>query len=902
MLSRLSIRARLVLLSIMLVAMTVGTSLYLSRALNRASDAALQSDRLVGQIAAADAVRGAFADLRYWQTDLAVSLLTLSERNADAARERLEARLKLLADNEPGLAATIRGQAAQFDDAARRAVDAYTLDQRVIGNSLIAEARQHGVKVDDLLSQLDAQLAVQARAARAAVIARSATATQVSRWVVAAAILMGVLLTVLVLRSILIPLRRLVGAIEGISAGDTNVALPPASGDEMGAITQAMVLFREGQAERQRLAADVEAQRQTLSDAIGSIQEGFALYDANDRLVLRNATYLALHERLTDVSRPGARFEDVLRSAVERGIVEPDGDDAEAWIAMRLHHRRTPRGTIEMRFGPRWVRVTERRTHDGGTVAVYADITDIKQRELDLDRARDEAEQANRVKSEFLANMSHELRTPLNAIIGYSQILQEDAEDEGNASAVADLKKIESAGNHLLGLINDILDLSKVEAGKMEVFIETMDIPALAEDVRLMVEPLAAKNGNSVTVTCAPGLARMRCDVTKVKQSLLNLLSNASKFTKQGRVGLDIAPDPAQPGMVLFAVSDTGIGMTEAQQARLFQAFNQADNSTTRKYGGTGLGLVITRSFARMLGGDVTVRSVPGEGSVFTLSLPAAPPTLELAVPSASDDAEPAGAMAGDALATILVTDDEPTSRRIIGSHLAREGYRVIYASSGPEALEMARRDLPDAITLDIMMPQVDGWSVLQTLKADPELAHIPVVLVSLTADRGLGFALGAAAVLNKPVDRAELAAALRAQNLRPESLPGDGRVLIVEDDPAIRQLTERSVERLGLRSALAINGQEALDWLDANPAPGLILLDLLMPVMDGFEFLRCLRARAEWRDIPVLVLTAKTLTEAERQELASMTQRVIAKGQSGHLGLTQVLREAMAPAEKLPA
>jgi signal transduction histidine kinase/CheY-like chemotaxis protein len=556
---------------------------------------------------------------------------------------------------------------------------------------------------------------------------------------------------------------------------------------------------------------------------------------------------------------------------------------------MRLRHRRAQLGPQEIRFGDRWVRVNERLTHDGGMVAVYADITAAKQREAELERARNDAEQANQVKSEFLANMSHELRTPLNAIIGYSQILQEDAEDDGNTSAVADLKKIETAGNHLLGLINDILDLSKIESGNMEIFIEPINISALAEDVRLMVQPLAAKNANRLSVTCAPDLPTMHCDVTKVKQSLLNLLSNASKFTREGQVCLDITPDPAHPGTIMFAVSDTGIGITEEQQNRLFQAFRQADNSTTRIYGGTGLGLVITRSFARMLGGDVHVRSTPGEGSIFTLSLPAQPQAARPLL-SAAPESEPTGPSPGAALATVLVTDDEAASRRIIGAHLAREGYRVVYAASGEQALEVARRERPDAITLDIMMPQVDGWSVLRSLKADQQLAPIPVVLVSITADRGLGFALGAAAVLSKPVDRAELSAALRTH-----CVPTDGAIaLIVDDDPAIRALTERTVERLGLTPVTACDGQAALDWLAENRPPALILLDLLMPVMDGFEFLHHLRARPGWRDIPVLVLTAKTLTEAEREQLAAMSQVVIAKGQSAHHGLTAALREVI--------
>jgi CheY-like chemotaxis protein len=383
----------------------------------------------------------------------------------------------------------------------------------------------------------------------------------------------------------------------------------------------------------------------------------------------------------------------------------------------------------------------------------------------------------------------------------------------------------------------------------------------------------------------------MQSDHTKVKQSLLNLLSNACKFTKEGRVALTIRRDPERSDMLLFAVSDTGVGMTEAQQARLFEAFTQADSSTTRQYGGTGLGLVITRSFARMLGGDVSVRSAPGEGSTFTLSLPQMPLPAEPAESDApAPDAYPAGPPAVEARATVLLTDDEPASRRIIGAHLAREGYRVIYAQSGAEALELARRERPDAITLDIMMPQLDGWSVLQALKADPELAAIPVVLISITADRNLGFALGAAAVLSKPVDRAQLAAALREHC----AIPDGEAVLIVEDDAATRALSERTIERMGLRAASTANGQQALDWLEANPPPALILLDLLMPVMDGFAFLRHLRARAAWRVIPVLVLTAKTLTAEEREALMATTQRIVGKGESAHLGLTQVLSETI--------
>jgi signal transduction histidine kinase/CheY-like chemotaxis protein len=895
-LARVSIRTRLVGLSVVLLLVMAATNLYLTGALDRSSAAALQSDRLLALIGTVDDVRSSFADLRYWLTDLSVSLLTQSDRNATAARARLAERLKALAENRPAESAAIAAEADSFDAEAHRAADAYTADQRVIGNSLTAQARMHGLAVDDVLGRLDADLARQAHEASAAVRASATWASRLSFAIVGLAILLGLALTTLVLRSILGPLAQLVAAIEAARRGDMTAMLPPQAPDEIGAMTRAMVLLRESQGERDRLAEEAERQRRRVVDAIESLQEGCALYDADDRMVLCNEKFV---QYVGDPERavPGATFLTLVNTIVERGTVNLEGMTAEAWvaerIARRVHMRRTGLKTSAVyRFGEAWVQVDEQPTHEGGTIVIYTDISEARRRERDLERASADAEQASQVKSEFLANMSHELRTPLNAIIGYSQMLAEDAEDEGNSALVADLKKIEGAGNHLLALINDVLDLSKIEAGKMEVFIEPFDLAALVEDVRLMVEPLAARNGNKLVVSCPPHIGPIQSDMTKVKQALLNLLSNACKFTRDGDVGLEVSRDEAR---VTLRVRDSGIGMTPAQLGRLFQAFTQADSSTTRKYGGTGLGLVITRSFVRILGGDVTVESQPGVGSTFSISLPVSPteaakevasPVVEMAAPDTMPDAT---------LGTILVTDDDPGARRIIGSHLAREGYRVLYANSGREALELARTERPDAITLDIMMPQQDGWTVLRQLKADDDLRSIPVIMVSVTGDRGLGFSLGAAAVLNKPVDRFELAATIHAQ-ISAGVQDQDGTILVVDDDPPTQALTVRTVERLGLTAAVAGDGAAALAWLDANPLPRAILLDLLMPAMDGFEFLHHMRARPEWRDVPVIVLTAKTLTYSERMELQAMTQRVLAKGLGGYLELTRVVRSVLEP------
>ncbi len=513
--------------------------------------------------------------------------------------------------------------------------------------------------------------------------------------------------------------------------------------------------------------------------------------------------------------------------------------------------------------------------------------------------AKEQAEAGSRAKSEFLANMSHELRTPLNAIIGYSQLLQEDAEESGDEASVPDLRKIESAGKHLLGLINDILDLSKIEAGRMDLFIEAVAVPALVEDIRLMVEPLAARNGNTLIVNCPGDIGTIRSDATKLKQSLLNLLSNACKFTEKGTVTLDVGREP--DGVIMFSVTDTGIGMTEAQIGKLFQAFMQADGSTMRRFGGTGLGLALTRSFARLLGGDVFVSSQPGIGSVFRLVLPvdqgAAALTAEKAGIAKAGIAKAGVRLAGTGqqAAHILVIDDDPAAQQVIAATLEREGYRVSVASSGSEGLTRARDEAPDAITLDILMPQVDGWSVLTALKNDPQLRHIPVIVVSIAGDRTLAVSLGAAASLGKPIDRAELVKVLNEQLNPPGGGLRGGVVLAVEDEPQSWELTERTVNSLGYRCAIASNGREALTWLNANPPPALVLVDLLMPEMDGFEFLTALRARPSWRNIPVIVVTAKQIKATERQVLETLARQIVAKGHSAHSELARAVREVLA-------
>lgn len=520
--------------------------------------------------------------------------------------------------------------------------------------------------------------------------------------------------------------------------------------------------------------------------------------------------------------------------------------------------------------------------------------SEVAKRTRELEGARDKAIEADRAKSEFLANMSHELRTPLNAIIGYSSILKEEAEDAGHEVYITDLDKIQSAGRHLLSLINDVLDISKIEAGKQELYRETFDIRRMVEEVSNTIAPLAEKNGNRVEIECPDDVGSMYSDVTKVRQTLFNLLSNACKFTHEGTVTTRIEREAAETDdVVILQVSDTGIGMTEDHLGKVFDAFTQADSSTTRNYGGTGLGLTITKSFCQLLGGDVEVQSVHGEGTSFTIRLPATAPAG--AVESGSryrhDTPDQQPVAEEDAVGTVLVIDDDPTARDIVQRYLNQMGYRVLMASSGEEGLVKAREERPDAITLDVLMPQMDGWAVLTALRDDSDTAEIPVIVMTILDNRNLGFSLGATDFLNKPVNKAQFQRVVRRH------VGTHAReVLLVEDDPSTRELSRRMLQRDGWTVHEAENGKAALEYLDAF-TPDLILLDLMMPVMDGFEFIERLRGEERWNDVPVVVMTAKELTQDDRDRLNSRVEHLLQKGEEGVETILPNLSDAVARA-----
>jgi signal transduction histidine kinase/DNA-binding response OmpR family regulator len=543
----------------------------------------------------------------------------------------------------------------------------------------------------------------------------------------------------------------------------------------------------------------------------------------------------------------------------------------------------------------------------------------------EVERKSQELEIASQHKSDFLANMSHELRTPLNAIIGYSEMLQEEAEDLGNEAFLPDLQRINAAGKHLLGLINDILDLSKIEAGKMELFLESFEVQQLVDDVTAIVRPLIEKNGNTLIVSYPDDIGAMRADLTKVRQTLFNLLSNAAKFTDHGRIELRVASSEWRVGdedtpdsplaarhspLVTFAVADSGIGMTDEQIGRLFEAFSQADGSTTRKYGGTGLGLAISRHFCRLMGGDITVESAPGQGSTFTVTLPARVASSEPRVArEPALTAQPPLPQAGEEVVgsrhsllvtrhspLVLVIDDDPATRDLLRRFLGAEGYQVLTAATGDEGLRLVRSERPDVVTLDVLMPGINGWAVLTTLKADAELAEIPVVVLSILDDRDVGYTLGAADYLTKPIDRDRLLTVLRRHCPHQGAAP----ILVVDDEAATRDMLRRLLEREGWSVTEAPNGRVGLERL-AEQVPALMLLDLMMPEMDGFELIAAVRQRPEWLTIPIVVVTAKEISEAERRQLNGGVVRVIKKGASTREELLAEVRSLLARAAVRP-
>lgn len=550
----------------------------------------------------------------------------------------------------------------------------------------------------------------------------------------------------------------------------------------------------------------------------------------------------------------------------------------------------------------------------GGTVGVAVfgrDVTRRLQAEAAVFMAKEEAEAANRAKSQFLASMSHELRTPLNSVIGFANILLKNKTGSLEAKELGFLTRILANGRHLLGLINEVLDLAKIESGKMEADLAPVDLSELVTETVLQLDGQVRERNLVLRSEVPPGLDMIETDEGKLRQVIINLVGNALKFTEGGEVSLSVSACPDGRTPYSIAVTDTGIGIPEERLKAIFEAFQQADSSTSRRFGGTGLGLTISRSICLLLGYDLVADSVEGEGSTFTILLrpPSADRPEDALVAHAEElaqgqvvvsegNSQPGVVVAegpGEVVSLfgaipekahrILVIDDESDSRLVLTHYLSEFGCEVLSASSAQEGFELARSERPDLITLDLQMPGMGGWEALKILKDDPDLSDTPVVVVSIVANEQRGELLGAVDLVNKPVERDDLLKVL-SRNLVPSS---SRRVLVVDDEDDVRQVLDEELSEAGYQVFEARNGFEALEQLDAV-RPSAILLDLTMPVMDGLTFLQRLRERPECLGIPVIVITAKDLTMEEEELIRSSSCGLLEKGEVIESRLHEIL------------
>jgi PAS domain S-box-containing protein len=572
-----------------------------------------------------------------------------------------------------------------------------------------------------------------------------------------------------------------------------------------------------------------------------------------------------------------------LECGLRSGLAIPVSADTNV-VAIMVFFTRSPNdrdqqlvgliGAIAMQLG-----VLMRRKRDEETLRLMNE---------ELALARDRALEANRTKSTFVANMSHELRTPLNAIIGYSEMLQEDAALLGLDDFEDDLQKIHRSGKHLLDLINDILDMTKIEAGKLEIYYDDFDVPMLVFDTSRTIQPLLLKNNNRLEIECDLQLGEIRADMTRLRQVLLNILSNACKFTKSGEIKIQVnRQNYIQGEFFCFTISDTGIGISPENLQKLFQPFNQADSSTTRQYGGTGLGLAISHRLCQMMSGDITVTSQLGRGSTFTICLPVdceivaknSQKNVQNSLPNLSKLPQSLPQKTDNPQQkhpSILVIADDPLIHQSTHASLNHLGVSIYSSLSGENGMKLVYQILPDAIILDMQTPSMSGWEMLKELKSQPLTSGIPIILLTINDNDEIyqGCEIGANDYLFKPIDRDRLLTIIdKYRNEQKSELS----VLVIEDDLNTRAMLKRILEKEGCIVSEAQDGHEALEVMTKH-MPQLILLDLMMPNVDGFELIHLLRLRYNTPPIPVIIITAKDLTNADCIRLSGSFQKILQK------------------------
>ena len=658
---------------------------------------------------------------------------------------------------------------------------------------------------------------------------------------------------------------------------------------------------------RKLMEQKLQEVEQRMQDAINSMPHGITWWDKNDKLLMANTFAKNIWKRGGVPHKKIIHYSDYVKLQKKNKFLKfHDLKSEKDYYDNVLDNRKKITGEntfISPTFfdDSKW-QATSTRLKDGGLFSIFSNITELVNREQELnitikqlDVEKEKANEANKTKSQFLANMSHELRTPLNAIIGLTEMLKEDAIDDELDDFIEPLDRVFNAGKHLLALINDVLDLSKIEAGRIELFNETFELRLVIEEIVKTSQPLADKNNNKLNINFQKELDMVTADQTRLKQVILNLISNACKFTEKGEITLKVEKKKNKSGdLISISVSDTGIGMTKEQMNRLFNSFVQADSSTTRKYGGTGLGLTISKQLAIMMGGDVTVKSEMNKGTTFTATFLAnylgASEDIKNKKLTQSSLIENVVSIENQNAKTILIIDDDPTVSELIKRQLTKDAYNVVIANNGKEGIELARKIKPNLITLDILMPEMDGWSVLRTLKADPEVSKIPVVMASILDEKNKGFSLGAADFVSKPIEKDRLINSIQTLIGKSENL----KICIIEDDENLRFTVKEILEKQGNIITEASNGKEALMKLNKEKnLPDIILLDLMMPVMNGFEFLSKIK-NTKIKSVPILVLTGADLDDNDKSFLKNETEKVIHKTDDTVLSIAEEINKVI--------
>jgi signal transduction histidine kinase/CheY-like chemotaxis protein len=768
-------------------------------------------------------------------------------------------------------------------------------------------------------------------------------------WVIAAnfaiitAISLGIalFLTINRVRRLTDPIRRLAEATHLIAAGQRSIAVEDDSHDEIGQLAQSFndmaVSLEQNETALQRKVVETTTLYEVGQEIIARID----LEPTLNLIVERAHTLLQADTSLLELCHPGSdtltvqAYSGTVTEAILGARIEPGqglggrvvasgepilvGDypveyadspflqsvqeaDLRSWLGVPLKARDRVIGVLfVVSHSPQKFHEEDRQLlsalGDQAAIAIenarlYEQVRQhaaelelkVEERTQELQEANNKLEQASRHKSEFLANMSHELRTPMNAIIGFSRLVMRRTQELIPARQTENLEKILASAEHLLGLINDILDLSKIEAGHVDILPADCDLELLVGACLRTVEPMVKSEHVRLEKVIDRDLPMLFTDEDKLKQILMNLLSNAVKFTEAGAVTVTAR---RHDGEVRIAVADTGIGIPEEALGRIFDEFSQADSSTTRQYGGTGLGLSISRHLAQLMGGDITVQSTVGAGSTFTVTLPLRyAPTQTARSPMTTPPPEERAAQPGSSN-VLLAIDDDPNMLYLLQENLSEAGYQVVGIERSEESLQKARDLKPFAIILDILMPHKDGWQVLHELKADLTTRDIPIIVLSIVDQKDLGYRLGAVDYLLKPFDRETILTALARIS------PHRGRLLVVDDDPQVVDLVRQLLDDQSYEIKSASDGEEALEEI-ARQRPDVVLLDLLMPRMDGFGVIEALRHDPRYQDIPVVVLTAKALTPEEKTSLQQHVLKIVQKRGLERDALIQELRTAL--------